>query len=88
MSDVSWWISTRPKLPAAVQQEIPGFAESLMRHARRAVQPTPAEIHLAKTLCATRWISLMRGWTDVATSVEIDMRALERGAATKPKGSL
>jgi hypothetical protein len=34
---------------------------------------TEAEIHLAKTLCAMRWIALPIGKHDVAKAIEQDM---------------
>ena len=34
---------------------------------------TEAQIHLAKTLCALRWIALMTGKRDVARAVERDI---------------
>ena len=32
-----------------------------------------AQIHLAKTLCAMRWIALMTGRPDAAKAIEYDM---------------
>lgn len=37
---------------------------------------SPAEIHLAKTLCAMRWIALLIGKHDVAKAIEQDMNYL------------
>ncbi len=36
-----------------------------------------AQIHLAKTLCAMRWIALMNGNTAVAKAIERDQAELE-----------
>lgn len=41
---------------------------------------TEAEIHLAKTLCAMRWIALMTDRVIVAQAIEGDMRHVD-GAA-------
>lgn len=39
---------------------------------------SPAQIHLAKTLCAMRWIALLNGKHDVAKAIEQDMNYLAR----------
>jgi hypothetical protein len=36
-----------------------------------------AQIHLAKTLCAMRWIALLNNRQDIAKSVERDMAGLQ-----------
>ncbi len=38
---------------------------------------TPAQIHLARTLCAMRWIALMTGRHDVAKAIEFDQEQME-----------
>ncbi len=42
---------------------------------------TAAQIHLAKTLCAMRWIALLTGRKDVAKAVAQDQKQLEGSAA-------
>ena len=39
---------------------------------------TESQIHLAKTLCALRWIALMTGKHDVARAVEADQQFLQQ----------
>jgi hypothetical protein len=40
-----------------------------------------AQIHLAKTLCAMRWIALLNHRYDIAKAVEFDQAQLQGGAA-------
>jgi hypothetical protein len=40
-----------------------------------------AQIHLAKTLCAMRWIALLNYRYDIAKAVEFDQAQLQGGAA-------
>jgi hypothetical protein len=42
---------------------------------------TPAQIHLAKTLCAMHWIALMTGRTEVAKAIAFDQKQMNGGAA-------
>ncbi|WP_255419472.1 hypothetical protein [Limnohabitans sp. WS1] len=42
---------------------------------------SPAQIHLAKTLCAMRWIALLTGRHDVAKAIEYDQAQTKGGAA-------
>jgi hypothetical protein len=39
-----------------------------------------AQIHLAKTLCAMRWIALMTGRTEVAKAIAYDQEQMNGGA--------
>jgi hypothetical protein len=41
---------------------------------------SPTQIHLAKTLCAMRWIALLTGRHDVAKAVERDQAQMQGGA--------
>lgn len=41
---------------------------------------TQAQIHLAKTLCAMRWVALLRHQYEIAKSIELDQAQLERCA--------
>jgi hypothetical protein len=40
-----------------------------------------AKIHLAKTLCAMRWIALLTGRHDVAKAIERDQASIDWSAA-------
>ena len=40
-----------------------------------------AHIHLAKTLCAMRWIAMMNDRHEIAKAIEFDQEQQEGGAA-------
>jgi len=40
---------------------------------------SPAQIHLAKTLCAMRWIALLTGRHEIAKAIAFDQKRLEGG---------
>lgn len=40
-----------------------------------------AQIHLAKTLCAMRWIALLNGRHEIAKAIAFDQAQMEGGAA-------
>jgi hypothetical protein len=41
---------------------------------------TPAQIHLAKTLCAMRWIALLTNRHEVAKAIAYDQSKMKGGA--------